>query len=405
MKRLITSESVTEGHPDKVCDKISDTILDELLRQDPLSRVACETCVTTGLVWVMGEITTKGYADIDTIVRRVVREIGYTESGLGFDCQSCSVMTAIHNQSPDIALGVDDSLERKTKSIHNSSLLIPNSSLNYDQIGAGDQGMMYGYACRETDALMPMPIFLAHKLTMRLAEARKSGELAYLKPDGKSQVTVEYEDGVPRRVDAVVVSTQHSAHVPMEQLRQEIKERVIAAAIDPGLLDSNTKYFINPTGRFVVGGPAGDSGVTGRKIIADTYGGYCPHGGGAFSGKDPTKVDRSAAYMARYVCKNVVAAALADRCELQVSYAIGVARPVSMYVDTFGTGKLSDEKLTEIVAREFDFRPRAIIEKFDLLRPIYAAASVYGHFGRPGFPWEETDKAEELRNKYGGKSF
>ena len=385
MKKLITSESVTEGHPDKVCDKISDKILDELLKQDKDSRVACETCVTTGFVLVMGEVTTKGYADVESIARRVIKDIGYTDSGLGFDYKSCSVMTMLHNQSEDIALGVDNALEIKS-----------GGSNDFDKTGAGDQGMMYGYACRETESLMPMPIHLAHALTKKLAEVRKSGALPYLKPDGKSQVTVEYQDGIPVRVDSVVVSAQHAAEVSLEQLQKEICEKVITQAIGKNLLDKQTKYYINPTGKFVKGGPAGDSGLTGRKIIVDTYGGYCPHGGGAFSGKDPTKVDRSASYMARYVCKNLVAAGLADRCELQVSYAIGVARPVSLYINSFGTGKLTDDKLTEIVMREFDFRPRAIIKTLDLLQPIYASTAAYGHFGRAEFPWEKTTLASTL---------
>ena len=388
MKRLLTSESVTEGHPDKVCDRISDTVLDEILKQDPQSRVACETCVTTGLVLVFGEITTKGYADVEGIARRVIREIGYTEPGLGFDADSCSVMTAIHGQSEDIALGVDNSLEVKAQK---------GKGEDFNKTGAGDQGMMYGYACRETAVFMPLPIYLAHNLTRRLSEARKSGEIAYLKPDGKSQVTVEYVNGVPQRVDTVVVSAQHAEDVSQRQIRKDILEKVIQKAIDPKLLDKDTKYYINPTGKFVKGGPAGDSGLTGRKIIADTYGGVCPHGGGAFSGKDPTKVDRSAAYMARYACKNIVAAGLADKCEMQVSYAIGVAKPVSVYIETFGTGKIADEKLTGIVLKEFDFRPKAIIEKLDLLKPIYAGTSCYGHFGNEAFPWEKTDKVNDLK--------
>jgi len=388
MKRLITAESITEGHPDKVCDQISDTILDELISQDPLSRVACETCVTTGFVLVMGEITTKGYADIEGITRKVIENIGYNESGLGFDAQSCSVMTMIKAQSADISLGVTKSLEAKDSK---------KKSDKMNEVGAGDQGMMYGYACRETENFMPMPIDLAHKLTKRLTEVRKNGLLPYLKPDGKSQVTVEYVDGKPKRVDAVVISSQHDDKVNIEILRADIQKEVIDKVIGSTLLDKNTKYFINPTGRFVIGGPAGDSGLTGRKIIADTYGGYCPHGGGAFSGKDPTKVDRSAAYMARFVCKNLVAAELCDVCEMQISYAIGVASPVSIYIDTKGTGKLSDEKLTEIVQKEFDLRPAAIIKTLDLLKPIYAATSCYGHFGDNSFPWEKLDKVKDLK--------
>ena len=385
-KRLITSESVTEGHPDKVCDIISDAVLDELLSQDPTARVACETCVTTGMVFVFGEVTTKGYADVGSIARRAISRIGYNEPNLGFDAASCSVMTAIHAQSPDIALGVDASYESKTKKVD-----------DLDKIGAGDQGMMYGYACRETDALLPMPIYLAHKLTRRLSEVRKNKTIAYLKPDGKSQVTVEYINGLPARVDTVVISSQHADGIPQAQIHADILKHVITHVIDAKLLDKNTKVYINPTGKFVQGGPAGDSGLTGRKIIADTYGGFCPHGGGAFSGKDPTKVDRSAAYMARYTCKNIVASGLADVCELQVSYAIGVSRPVSLYIDTKGTGKLSDDKLTEIVLKEFDFRPRAIIKYLDLQKPIYSETSAYGHFGNPNFPWEKTDMVGALK--------
>ena len=386
MKRLITSESVTEGHPDKVCDTISDSVLDALLKEDANSRVACETCVTTGFVLVMGEITTNAYADVEAIARKAIKDIGYTDSSLGFDATGCSVMTTIHNQSPDIALGVDKSFEVKS-----------GAKEDYDLTGAGDQGMMFGYACRETDTLMPLPISLAHAVTKRLTEVRKNGTLPYLRPDGKSQITVEYDCGNPKRIDTVVLSAQHSAEVDLETLKKDLRREVVEKALPENLLDKNTKFYINPTGRFIVGGPAGDSGLTGRKIINDTYGGYCPHGGGAFSGKDPTKVDRSACYMARYVCKNVVAAGLADRCEMQVSYAIGVARPVSVYIDTKGTGKLSDEKLTEIVMKEFDMRPRAIIETLDLLRPIYAQTANYGHFGNPAFPWERVDKVDDLR--------
>ncbi|MCL2061274.1 MAG: methionine adenosyltransferase [Firmicutes bacterium] len=389
MKRFITAESVTEGHPDKVCDKISDSVLDELIKQDPSSRVACETCVTTGFVLVMGEVTTKGYADIEGVARRVIKEIGYDRPGLGFDYESCSVMTMLHGQSEDIALGVDNSLEEKSG----------KEADRFNKIGAGDQGMMYGFACRETESLMPMPIDLAHKLTMRLAQVRKSGALPYLRPDGKSQVTVEYQDGRPVRVDTVVVSAQHDEEAALSQIQADIKKTVIAQAIPSALLDKNTQFYINPTGKFVRGGPGGDSGLTGRKIIADTYGGYCPHGGGAFSGKDPTKVDRSAAYMARYACKNIVAAGLAEICEMQVCYAIGVARPVSVYIKTYGTGVLPDDKLAELVLAEFDFRPRAIIEYLDLLKPIYGETAVYGHFGRGNFAWEKTDKAKHL-SKY-----
>lgn len=386
MKRLITSESVTEGHPDKVCDTISDSVLDALLEKDRNSRVACETCVTTGFVLVMGEITTNAYADVEAIARKTIKDIGYTDSSLGFDAAGCSVMTTIHNQSPDIALGVDKSLEVKS-----------GAKEDYDLTGAGDQGMMFGYACKETPTLMPLPISLAHAVTKRLTEVRKNGTLPYLRPDGKSQITVEYDGGKPKRIDAVVLSAQHSAEVDLETLKKDLRREVVEKALPENLLDKNTKFYINPTGRFIVGGPAGDSGLTGRKIINDTYGGYCPHGGGAFSGKDPTKVDRSACYMARYVCKNLVAAGLADRCEMQVSYAIGVARPVSVYIDTKGTGRLSDEKLTEIALKEFDLRPRAIIETLDLLRPIYAQTANYGHFGNPAFPWEKTDRADVLR--------
>lgn len=386
MKRLITSESVTEGHPDKVCDTISDSVLDALLEQDKNSRVACETCVTTGFVLVMGEITTSAYADVEAIARKAIKDIGYTDSSLGFDAAGCSVMTTIHNQSPDIALGVDKSLEVKS-----------GAKEDYDLTGAGDQGMMYGYACRETSSLMPLPISLAHAATKRLTAVRKDGTLPYLRPDGKSQITVEYDGDAPKRIDTVVLSAQHSEQVDLETLKRDLRREVVEKALPENLLDKNTKYYINPTGRFTVGGPAGDSGLTGRKIINDTYGGYCPHGGGAFSGKDPTKVDRSASYMARYVCKNIVAAGLADRCEMQVSYAIGVARPVSIYVDTKGTGRLSDEKLTDIVLKEFDLRPRAIIETLDLLRPIYAQTANYGHFGNPAFPWEKTDRVDDLK--------
>jgi len=387
-RRLITSESITEGHPDKVCDRISDSVLDAMIAQDPTSRVACETCVTSDYALVFGEVTTKAKVNIEAVVRRAITEIGYTQSGIGFDAESCKVEVRLGVQSPDIALGVDNSIEVKDATTPSSDL---------DKIGAGDQGMMYGYACRETDTLMPMPIYLAHKLTRRLTEVRKQGILPYLKPDGKSQVTVVYENGKPVRVDTVVVSTQHDEGIDNQQIYTDILKHVIQHEIDAKLLTPDTIYYINPTGKFVVGGPAGDSGLTGRKIIADTYGGICPHGGGAFSGKDPTKVDRSAAYMARYVCKNVVAAGLADRCELQVSYAIGVSKPVSIYVDTFGTGKLSDEKLTEIVSKEFDFRPRAIIQTLNLLRPIYTKTSSYGHFGQNDFPWEKTDRIDSLK--------
>ena len=389
MKRLFTSESVTEGHPDKVCDRISDAILDEMIRLDPNCRVACETTATTGIVNVMGEITLHtGYADIPNIVRETVRKIGYDDPELGFDYRSLAINTAINEQSSDIALGVDKSLEAKA-----------DEGDDYDEVGAGDQGMMFGYATDETEELMPLPLSLAHKLCMRLTEVRKSGELKYLRPDGKAQVSVEYDDFKPVRVEAVVVSAQHSADVDIEKLRADIREKVIDAVVPASLTDKNTKYYINPTGRFVIGGPAGDSGLTGRKIIVDTYGGAAGHGGGCFSGKDPTKVDRSASYYARYVAKNIVAAGLAKRVEIQVAYAIGVARPVSVSVNTFSTGKFSDEKLLEIIGRHFDFRPKAIIESLNLRRPIYEETASYGHFGRSDFPWEKTDKAEELKKE------
>ena len=385
MKKLFTSESVTEGHPDKLCDIVSDSILDAILARDPDARVACETCATTGLILVMGEITTDCYVDVDAIAREAVRKIGYTDSETGFDADSCSVITSIHAQSPDIALGVDRSLEDKTGA----------SSENGG--GAGDQGMMFGFACDETEELMPLPITLAHRIARALTDARKSGKIPYLRPDGKSQVTVEYADGVPVRVDTVVVSSQHAEGIERERIERDLIEQVVKPSVPARLLDEKTKYYVNPTGNFVVGGPKGDSGLTGRKIIVDTYGGSCPHGGGAFSGKDPTKVDRSACYMARYVCKNIVAAGLAKRCEMQVGYAIGVAKPVSVCINTYGTGKLSDERLAEIVRKEFDLRPNAIIRKLDLRRPIYAATAAYGHFGRKEFSWEQTDMAEKLK--------
>ena len=389
-KRLFTSESVTEGHPDKICDQISDAILDELMKQDPMSRVACETSITTGLVLVMGEITTKGYVDIQKIVRETIREIGYDRAKYGFDCDTCGVITALDEQSTDIAMGVDKALEAKENKISDEEL---------DAIGAGDQGMMFGYATNETEEFMPYPIALAHKLALKLTEVRKNGTLDYLRPDGKTQVTVEYdEDGKPVRLDAVVLSTQHDAEVSQEQIHKDIKKYVFDPVLPKDMVDENTKFFINPTGRFVIGGPNGDSGLTGRKIIVDTYGGYARHGGGAFSGKDCTKVDRSAAYAARYVAKNIVAAGLADKCEIQLSYAIGVAHPTSIMVDTFGTGKLSNEKFVEIIRENFDLRPAGIIKMLDLRRPIYKQTAAYGHFGRHDIdvPWEKTDKVDVL---------
>ena len=390
-KRLFTSESVTEGHPDKICDQISDAILDELMRQDPMSRVACETAITTGLVLVMGEITTKGYVDIQKVVRETIREIGYDRAKYGFDCDTCGVITALDEQSADIALGVDKALEAKENKMTDEEI---------DAIGAGDQGMMFGYATNETEEYMPYPISLAHKLARKLTEVRKNGTLKYLRPDGKSQVTVEYdENGKPSRLDAVVLSTQHDPEVSQEQIHEDIKKYVFDTVLPQDMIDENTKFFVNPTGRFVIGGPHGDSGLTGRKIIVDTYGGYASHGGGAFSGKDPTKVDRSAAYAARYVAKNIVAAGLADKCEIQLSYAIGVAHPTSVMVDTFGTGKLNDEKLVEIIRENFDLRPAGIIKMLDLRRPIYKQTAAYGHFGRNDIdvPWEKTDKVEMLK--------
>ena len=392
MERLLfTSESVTEGHPDKMCDQISDAILDALLEQDPMSRVACETATTTGLVMVMGEITTKGYVDIQKVVRNTVREIGYDRAKYGFDCDTCGVIVALDEQSPDIAMGVDKALEAKENKMTDEEL---------EAIGAGDQGMMFGYATNETDEYMPYPIYLAHKLARQLTKVRKDGTLRYLRPDGKTQVTVEYdENGKPSRLDAVVLSTQHDEEVTQEQIHKDIKKYVFDEILPAEMVDENTKFFINPTGRFVIGGPHGDSGLTGRKIIVDTYGGMARHGGGAFSGKDCTKVDRSAAYAARYVAKNIVAAGLADRCEIQLSYAIGVAQPTSIMVDTFGTSKLREDQLVEMIRKHFDLRPAGIIKMLDLRRPIYKQTAAYGHFGRDDLdlPWEKLDKVDEIK--------
>ena len=389
MRRLFTSESVTEGHPDKMCDQISDAVLDAILEKDPMAHVACETATTTGLVLVMGEVTTSAYVPVDDIVRKVVTDIGYDRAKYGFDGTTCSVLTALHEQSPDIAQGVNAALEGRDK--------------GEQDIGAGDQGMMFGYACDETPEMMPMPIALAHRITRRLTQLRKDGTLPWLRPDGKSQVTVEYDDDRPVRVDAVVVSTQHDPDVSYEELREAVLEQVVRASIPAQLLDERTKFYVNPTGRFVIGGPMGDSGLTGRKIIVDTYGGYARHGGGAFSGKDPTKVDRSAAYAGRYVAKNIVAAGLARRCEIELAYAIGVAHPVSLLVDTFGTGALPDDRLAQLVSETLDLRPAGIIDMLDLRRPIYRQTAAYGHFGRTDvdLPWEHTDRAQELRRKAG----
>ena len=387
-KYLFTSESVTEGHPDKICDKISDAILDAMLAQDPNSRVACETFTTTGLIMVMGEVTTNASVDISEIARNTVREIGYDRAKYGFDAETCAVLSSLHKQSPDIALGVDKCAEAKSG----------EQSDGLDT-GAGDQGLMFGYACDETKELMPLPISLAHKLAIRLTEVRKNGTLTYLRPDGKTQVTIEYDDGKPVRVDTIVVSSQHGEDVTLEQIRADIIEHVITPIIPADMMDADTKIFVNPTGRFVIGGPMGDTGLTGRKIIVDTYGGYSRHGGGAFSGKDPTKVDRSASYAARYIAKNVVAAGLASKCEVQIAYAIGVAKPVSVMVDTFGTGKVSDEKISAAVNALVDLRPAAIIQKFDLRRPIYKQVAAYGHMGREdlGMPWEKLDLVDALK--------
>ena len=388
MRRLFTSESVTEGHPDKICDQISDAVLDAIIAKDPSARVACETTVTTGMVMIMGEISTNCYVDIPKVARETIREIGYDRAKYGFDCDTCSVMTTIDEQSNDIAMGVDEALESRE-----------GQKDEVEAVGAGDQGMMFGFATNETEEFMPAPIAMAHRLSRRLTEVRKNGTLAYLRPDGKTQVTVEYEDNKPVRIDAIVISTQHGPEVSQEQIREDLMEHVIKAVIPAELLDEETKYYINPTGRFVIGGPQGDSGLTGRKIIVDTYGGYGRHGGGAFSGKDPTKVDRSAAYAARWVAKNLVAAGIADKLEIQLAYAIGVAKPVSIVIDTFGTGKIADEKIAEIVEKVFDLRPGAIIRDLELRRPLYKQTAAYGHFGRTDIdvPWEKLDKVEDIK--------
>lgn len=387
-RHFFTSESVTEGHPDKICDQISDAILDEIMAKDPMGRVACETTATTGMVMIMGEISTRCYVDIPKIARDVIKEIGYDNAEYGFDCNTCAVMTVIDEQSADIALGVDHSMENKSGSENEADLF-----------GAGDQGMMFGYACDETPELMPLTISLSHKLARRLTEVRKSGLMPYLRPDGKSQVTIEFENDIPKRIEAVVISSQHSADIDMETLRREMKENVIMQVLPQDMVDENTKIYINPTGRFIIGGPQGDSGLTGRKIIVDTYGGYARHGGGCFSGKDPTKVDRSAAYAARYVAKNIVAAGLAKKCEIQIAYAIGVSKPVSVMVDTFGTGQYSDEEIAKAVVENFDLRPASIIKELDLRKPIYKQLAAYGHMGREDLhvKWEETDKVEALK--------
>ena len=393
-KLFFTSESVTEGHPDKICDQVSDAVLDAIIAEDSQARVACECATTTGLIVVLGEITTSAQVDYVQIARETIRDIGYTRAKYGFDCETCGVIISIKEQSADIALGVDKALEAKTGEMSDAQI---------EAIGAGDQGMMIGFACNETPELMPMPIILAHKLTKQLARVRKNGELPYLRPDGKSQVTVEYQQGVPKRVDTVVISTQHAPSVDQDQIRVEVQERVIKNVVSDGMLDDKTKIYVNPTGRFVTGGPLGDAGLTGRKIIVETYGGLARHGGGAFSGKDPTKVDRSATYMARYIAKNLVAAGIADRLELQVSYAIGMARPLSLMVETFGTGKVPDEQIIELINENFDLRPAAIIRDLNLRRPIYKATAAYGHFGRDDIdaPWEHTDKSEIVRHQAG----
>lgn len=389
-KLLFTSESVTEGHPDKICDQVSDAILDAILENDPMARVACETAATTGLIFVMGEITTSTYVDVSAIARKTVKEIGYDRGKYGFDAETCSVITSINEQSPDIALGVNSSFEEKQ-----------GAEENYSSIGAGDQGMVFGYACKETPEYMPLPLVLAHKLTKRLAEVRKDNTLKCLRPDGKSQVTVEYIDGVPKRVDAIVVSSQHDPNISQEEIHKDIMEYVIKSEIDEKMIDEDTKIYINPTGRFIVGGPMGDAGLTGRKIIVDTYGGFSHHGGGAFSGKDPTKVDRSGAYMARFIAKNMVASGLCEKIEIGISYAIGVAKPVSIYVNSFGTGVVQDEELEKIIEKHFDLRPAAIIDQLDLRRPIYRQIASYGHFGRNDLdlPWEKLTKVSELQEE------